>query len=276
MPAKHLVLNVSLSESSQISSISDPCHPNNIKWCLTPLRPIVEVRALPGVVSCLEFDRFTHPSISDAQSSYSFLAAGFSNGWLCLYRVFWTALECSNRKEYFSTSSPFTLRQMPSCGSLGDHPYGEPKIAINPQGPRIELHWERWAHRDKVSELTFHGTSLVTSGAAGYIRFWDIFSGENTKNFYDTAGCNSFAFFKTNPKLMVVANANYVMRVVDVTTGRVLQRFRTEHLVTALKFDTTGTLCFAGTFIGSVAVMEVQETGNLHLKYCTSATKVRC
>lgn len=242
------------------------------------VHPVVELQAPQSRITCMCFDRTRSWAAGDGDGwPYHFLAAGFSDGWIRIHKVFWTPLEKAAAAQQLrdpAVEHPPLLRSAPaltasdSCDGLASG------LSLTAFGQRVDVHWEHWGHRDAVTDLLFYSNAcLVSAGADGYIRVWDMLQGKSTTNFHDASGCNAVAFFPQCPSLMVVANASHLMRVVDITTGRVLQRVRMDHTITALAFNDAGHLCFAGSSEGRLLVLEASPVGSLQLKHSISVTK---
>ena len=67
--------------------------------------------------------------------------------------------------------------------------------------------------------------------------------------------------------IIVAANSNAVLRLVNATNGMVLQKLKVEAEVRALKFDDTGLFLMAGTKNGSVHVLEACDNATLRFKF---------
>ena len=149
-------------------------------------------------------------------------------------------------------------------------PEGE-RDGVEPSDPSagISVHSRLVGHSRAITSAFFNSTEdcLVTTSIDKKMRVWKVDGGEMLKAFTDFAPLPTAAFLPHDPRVLVVANSNAVVRLVNVESGSLLQNLKITSEVRALKFDDTGLFLFAGTEDGAAHVLEASNSTTLEFKF---------
>lgn len=235
------------------------------------LRPVVELFTQPASrVSCLVFTQRHYGTLAP----YYLLAVGCFDGSLYLYRIFLTKdevqLDSASHLVPSSTQNASSLRQRTTTTP--------PYLDRVRDSQLVELHWkEVHAHKQPITALAFSETEPVlgSSSLDGSIRFWGIHTGANVKNFQDACPCTTFAMVPLYPSRFVLGNAKGTLRLVEGSTGAILQRLHFSTAIRSVTFDSSGQFCFAGTQLGTLLVFCLSHPdGRLELLFQAAVAKV--
>jgi len=207
------------------------------------IRPVQELQETESAVTCLSFGQERH------HRGYVLLATGAKDGSVTVYRCYRTEMELSILKDVdFRTNEAQPVPQEHS---------------------NIAIHSRMTGHQRAVTSLFFNllEDQVVTTSIDKSVRFWNVDTGEMLKVFTDSSPALVAAFLPFNPSVFVAANANAVLRLVNVQNGIVVQKLKVESEVRALKFDDTGLFCLAGTKNGAIHVLEASDSNTLKFKF---------
>lgn len=223
---------------------------------------LVAVEELPdntAAVTCVAFGGELQ------RRDFYLLAAACKDGSVIVYRVTRTARE----RHLFDECVAVTGDPMASnCSSSG-------ASATGCRNRTVDVYLQLFGHSRAITQLLFSHNDefLVTASVDKSVRFWSLETGDILKVFADSAFCVAMAFLPFNPSLLVVSNANAVLRVVDTRDGKVLQRLRPESEIRCVTFDEAGLNCITGSRNGVVHVLDIKDDGKLQFRLKTKVSK---
>ena len=149
-------------------------------------------------------------------------------------------------------------------------PEGE-RHGVEPSDPSagISVHSRLVGHSRAITSAFFNSTEdcLVTTWIDQTMRVWGVDDGELLWVFEDISLVLAAAFLPHDSLVLVVANCNPILKLLNVENGRVLQNLKITSTVLALKFDDTGLFLFAGTKDGAAHVLEASNSTTLEFKF---------
>eukprot|EP00388_Colpodella_angusta_P002956 GDKJ01010488.1.p1 GENE.GDKJ01010488.1~~GDKJ01010488.1.p1 ORF type:complete len:1364 (+),score=424.49 GDKJ01010488.1:107-4093(+) len=217
------------------------------------VRAVQELQEADSAVTCVVFGQ------EREHLHYSLLACAAKDGQIVVYRIYRTAAEI----EALPSNERKRLEQKQSQSSnIFDRP---PKSEMH----LVNVHARLSGHSRAVTSIFFSllEDQIISTSIDKTVRFWSVESGDMFKVFTDSSPALVAAFLPFNPQVFVAANSNKVVRLVNVTTGQVIQKLKVESEIRALRFDDTGLFCLAGTKNGAIHIFEAADNANLKFKF---------
>jgi len=214
----------------------------------------IELKSPSGqasAVTCLALGR------ERKKKPYFFLAIGTKEGQITVYRVYRTPLERDLLRRHQSFGAEYNTVS-PDELSDADRTAGE-----------AEFHIDLVGHKRAVTSLRFSPLEdfIFSTSIDKSTRFFDPDTGECLKVFADGTPALTAAFLPLNLNVIIIANTNSVLRLVNATNGGVIQKLKFDTEVRAMQFDDTSCFCFAGTKNGVIHVLEATDSSTLKFKF---------
>mmetsp|Transcript_8946 Transcript_8946/g.19149 ORF Transcript_8946/g.19149 Transcript_8946/m.19149 type:complete len:1107 (+) Transcript_8946:365-3685(+) len=133
----------------------------------------------------------------------------------------------------------------------------------------FEEHCRYKGHRKGIACIAFNAMEdmMVTGSIDKTVRIWSVDTGATWKIIEVAYPVFGAAFLPLNPQVVVSANGNCVLHLVDVRAQQVSKR-KVDLGIRSLQFDDTGCFMFVGTIEGWIHVFEhVEQDGAAALRF---------
>ena len=211
----------------------------------------------------------THTLLALARTPTNRTVRGVRSSWWCCRKAF-VLLAAASRDGTCVIYKIFRTEMEKAMMSEQTFPEGE-RDGVEPseQSAKFSVHSRLVGHSRAITSAFFNSTEdwLVTTSIDKTMRVWRVDNGETLKAFTDSAPLPTAAFLPHDSRVLVVANSNAVLKLVDVENGSLLQNLKIGSEVRALKVDDTGLFLFAGTKDGAVHVLEAPNSTTLEFKF---------
>eukprot|EP00398_MALV-I-01_sp_L67-1_P001022 gene1022-573_t len=207
------------------------------------VRAVQELQDSESAITCIVFGQ------ERLHLGFILLAAAAKDGVVVVYRLPRSAME----QQMFEQTSEAQLAIAGRSTSNVSEDYTNMAVHVRCEG-----------HTRAIVCMFFNPMEdiLVTTSIDKQVRCWKMDTGEVVKVFTDSSPVPCALFMPFDPRNLVIANSNAVLRIINIQNGCVLQKLKVESEVRALNFDESGLFLFAGTKNGAIHVLE--STHNAH------------
>uniref|UniRef100_A0A0G4GQT3 Uncharacterized protein n=1 Tax=Chromera velia CCMP2878 TaxID=1169474 RepID=A0A0G4GQT3_9ALVE len=255
-PSMGVLLRPSLRGTESMRSAVGAKGRKEAEW--KDLRCVQEVKGSESesAVTCLCFGQERH------HLHYYLMACASKDGNIVIYRIYRTEMERAQM-------SKDELDQIQSAAPGASGTRSEWDSPPSSDNDLVFVHHRLTGHSRAVTSIFFSPTEdqLVTTSIDKCARLWNVDSGELMKTFTDSSANLGAAFLPSNPKVLVAANSNAVVRLLNADNGIVHQKLKVDSEVRAMRFDGTGKYLMAGTKAGNIHVLEAIDGATLKFKF---------
>lgn len=213
--------------------------------------PVQEFRPSVAGVTCVCFSSENQPASEEADagcamSDSTLLAVACCDGAVVVYQCRKTPLEAAWSQGLPPQGNKQEEQESLACSS----------------GIREQRRLP--GHSRAVTAMAFSPRcrgELVTGSMDKSVRIWDVDSGLQLRAFTYSTAVTATAFPPSGIDSVVVADAASALRLLNIKNGTMVQEISSCGEIRAMAFDSEGPLMFCGSRDGSLAALEVSESG---------------